>query len=174
MSFSSTTMALCFLLGEDDGTVPLGRALKNKLSLEERSMFFHCFSGPRRSFLPCKHEQSEAKRTKNRSGEVLHRAIVKRVRQKRWREEWVLMTLLWGTDCSVNLHLYITIEKWVEGIEECLEIKLCEGLLSQEKDLWGMKKNVIYIGRGMWWAVLTLTCRWNLLIRKIMIQCIKM
>ena len=70
MSFSSTSVACPFLLGVEDGTVPLGRELKNKFSLEERSTLFPSFSPPRWSFLPSKHEHMEAKRTKERTTKV--------------------------------------------------------------------------------------------------------
>jgi len=75
MSFSSTSIECPFLLGEEGGTVPLGSALRNKLSLlEDGFSFFCCFS--RTSFLASKSEQNEDKRSINRSSNVLGRAIL--------------------------------------------------------------------------------------------------
>jgi hypothetical protein len=79
MSFSSTSMACPFLVGEEDGTVPLGSALKNKLSSFIDGflfIFFHCFSAPTTSFLPSKHEQSEENKTKKTIREELDRAML--------------------------------------------------------------------------------------------------
>ena len=64
MSFSSTTVECPFLLGVEVGTVPLGRELKNK---DGSTLFLLCFCAPRWSFLASRHEQREAKRTKNRT-----------------------------------------------------------------------------------------------------------
>ena len=87
MSFSSTSVACPFLLGVEDGTVPLGRELKNKLSLEEGSIFFPSFSPPRRSFLPSKHEHMEAKRTKERTSKVAKRAMAITATNEKEREQ---------------------------------------------------------------------------------------
>ncbi|KAG5025218.1 hypothetical protein JHK82_021123 [Glycine max] len=72
MSFSSTSMECPFLLGEEGGTVPLGSALRNKLSLLEDGFSFLS----RTSFLASKHEQNEANRSMKRSSKVLGRDIL--------------------------------------------------------------------------------------------------
>lgn len=66
-SFSSTSTELPLLLGAENGTLPLGSEVKNKLSLEDGSIFLVSLLEPIWSFLPSRHEQMETKRIKNRT-----------------------------------------------------------------------------------------------------------
>lgn len=80
MSFSSTTSAWPFLLGAEDGTVPFGRALRNREPTidddeEEEAGTASC-SFITRSFLACESVTNEANTTKRIiSAKVLTRAM---------------------------------------------------------------------------------------------------
>ena len=144
MSFSSTSIECPFLLGEEGGTVPLGSALRNKLSLPEDGFsFFCCFS--RTSFLASKSEQNEAKRSINRSSNVLGRAIL-------WKSEGIA---LWGRVIVLYKEMG---EMGRERERENLEIKLAlrnKGWLKSRESGRG-----VWNPNRMWNGIVGIECRW--------------
>jgi len=130
MSFSSTSVACPFLLGEEGGTVPFGSALRNKLSLlGDGFTLLCCFC--RTSFLASKDEQSEAKRSIKSSSTVVGRAMLINWRKQLRRNER-------ERERDRKVIVIYNVERKRE--REKLEMKV--GLRdeqSQEKVGWGLK-----------------------------------